>query len=87
MMELIRKRPEVPIAATAGKGSLYNDQYYCDSTIALAAYIADDRKWLIELVQKQRSFMEHEKTCPKRRHRNEECSCGLSSLLNDVITS
>lgn len=66
---------------------MYNGTYYADKLVATAAYVADDRRWLLKLAQRQRAFMEHMTHCPKRLHSTEKiCRCGMSDYFVEVLS-
>lgn len=88
-MAEVEERPQEPVLCTDRPGAMYAGRYYENSAIALAAYTADDRQWLLKLARQQRAYMEHMTTCPKRFHQFEKsirCECGMSDYFVEVLT-
>lgn len=86
MAEEFPKRPQAPILVP-GDGWVYNG-HEMEQETARQLYIADDRQWLLKLAQRQRTYMEHAQTCPKRRHpfdKTIRCLCGMSDYIAEAL--
>lgn len=88
MADEFQKRPDAPAQGVQGKW-IYAGKEYSNQAGAVVQYISDDRLWLLKLAQRQRTYMHHDKTCPKKYHPFQQgviCLCGMSDYVLEPIS-